>query len=157
MADEDAYYVSSLGLSMIVKVARSTGEMEWALGGVESDFLDEFDGALFFTHQHQFERVGQNLLVFDNGDASRSANQVLEFELDEETGTATEVWAYQPETDVFSFSLGDVSRLENGNTLVTYSNQGQIDEVNADGEVVWRLNFELGGAIGYLTPLVSLP
>jgi hypothetical protein len=95
--------------------------------------------------------------VFDNGDASRFANQVLEFELDEEMGTAKEVWSYQPETDIFSFSLGDVSRLENGNTLVTFSNQGQIDEVNADGDLVWRLNFELGGATGYLTPLANLP
>jgi hypothetical protein len=142
---------------MILKIARSTGELEWALGGAESDFSDEVGGAWFFEHQHQFQRIGQNILVFDNGDASRFANQVLEFELDEEMGTAKEVWSYQPETDIFSFSLGDVSRLENGNTLVTFSNQGQIDEVNADGDLVWRLNFELGGATGYLTPLANLP
>ena len=156
-AEQDAYYLSSLGLGMIVKIDRPTGTLEWVLGGEESDFVDESGTTDLFTHQHQFDREGNRIIVFDNGDAARAANRILEFELNEQAGTATQVWSYQPEVDIYSFSLGDVARLENGNTIITYSNQGQINEVDAAGELVWQLNFDLGGAVGYLTLLDGLP
>ena len=75
---------------------------------------------------------------------------------DDDGDEAELIWSYAPSPTVFSFSLGDVSRLENGNTMVTFSNQGQIDEVDASGEVQWRLNASLGGAVGYATFMEDL-
>jgi hypothetical protein len=51
---------------------------------------------------------------------------------------------------------GDVQRLENGNTLVTHSVSGVVEEVTPDGEPVRRLVFALGGALGYSTHRSSL-
>ena len=45
--------------------------------------------------------------------------------------------------------MGDVYRLPNGNTLITWSALGQIDEVTPDGEVVWRLRSEIGKGFGF--------
>jgi outer membrane protein assembly factor BamB len=77
--------------------------------------------------------------------------------VDEAARSVEQVWSYRADPDLYSFSLGDVHRIENGNTLVTFSNQGQIDEVNADGELIWQLNLSVGGALGYLTYLDALP
>ena len=49
-------------------------------------------------------------------------------------GTAKEVWSYVSNLTVQI--LGDVQRLENGNTLITFSTAGEIREVNPSGQVL---------------------
>ncbi len=53
-------------------------------------------------------------------------------------------------------SLGDVHRFDSGNTLITYSYNGQIQEVTPGGEPVWTLTASAGGVISYVTPVESL-
>lgn len=96
------------------------------------------------------------MVVFVNGSEQTYCSDVREYSFDDDGGEAELVWSYSPDPCVFSFSLGDVSRLDSGNSLVTFSNQGQIDEVDPDGELLWRLNASLGGAIGYTTFLEDL-
>ena len=154
--EQDAFYFSSLGLGGLFKVDRASGTLDWVLGGSYSDFDDSSLGTSLFTHQHQFERVGSSMLVFDNGDEQRGYSQAVEFELDESSGQADLIWSYLADPQVFSFSLGDVHRFDSGNTMVTFSTGGQIDELDADGDLVWRMNLSLGGATGYMTPVDSL-
>ena len=52
--------------------------------------------------------------------------------------------------------VGDVHRFDSGNTMVAFSTGGQLDEIDADGELVWRLNLDLGGAVGYVLAVDSL-
>lgn len=154
--DEDAYYVSSLGLECLLKVDRASGELVWTMGGDESDFT--FDGGRtdFFERHHQFQRLDDSVVVFVNGSDQTYCSDVREYSFDDAGGEAELVWSYIPDPCVFSFSLGDVTRMDSGNSLVTFSNQGQIDEVDSDGELLWRLNASLGGAIGYTTFLEDL-
>jgi hypothetical protein len=56
------------------------------------------------------------------------------------------VWSYSSEH--FSGTLGDVQRLPNGNTLVTYSNQGLMHEVNSAGKLVQSIQSD---SLGYST------
>ena len=153
---EDAYYVGSLGFQGIIKIDRVSGTPEWVLGGRYSDFTEPDLGTTLYEFQHQFDRVDEGILVFDNGDQDRYASQAVEYQLDESTQIAELVWSYAPDPSVFSFSLGSVQRLDSGNTYVTFSNQGLIDEVDANGELLWRLKMSLGGAVGYATWLESL-
>jgi hypothetical protein len=155
-AEEDAYYVSSLSFASILKIDRSTGSLEWVLGGDESDFTDSNIGTDLFSHQHQFQRVNSGILVFDNGDQQRYSSEAVEYRLDEASGTTEQVWRYEADPNVYSFSLGSVQRLNSGNTYVTFSNQGQIDEVSADGELLRRMEMSLGGATGYATWVETL-
>ncbi len=154
--DEDAFYVSSLGLECLLKVDRASGELLWTMGGDESDFT--FDGGRtdFFERNHQFQRLDDSIVVFVNGSEQTYCSDVREYAYDGDGGEADLVWSYTPDPCVFSFSLGDVTRLDSGNSLVTFSNQGQIDEVDPDGELLWRLNSSLGGAVGYTTFLEDL-
>ena len=47
--------------------------------------------------------------------------------------------AFLATDDAESQVLGDAQRLPNGNTLVVYSDTGEMREVTPDGEVVQRL------------------
>ncbi len=149
-AADDSYYVSLRAQDGILKVDRGSGELLWALGTGLSDFTDPDGGsAAFFNAQHGFEVLDGTLLVFNNGDAEETASRALEVAVDEATFEAEIVWEYAPDPDVFCPTLGDIHRFDSGHTLVLFSTAGQADEVTPDGEVVWQLSADIGGALGY--------
>ena len=152
---EDAYYISFLGFNAIIKIARGSEDVAWILGGNHSDFDADGENVLFI-HQHQFQRLTDSILIFDNGNPNNNASKAVEYALDLDAGTADLTWTYGPDPDVYSFSLGDVARLDSGNTLVTFSTAGQVQEVTPGGEVVWELSMGLGGALGYVTYVEQL-
>ncbi|MFH1469673.1 MAG: aryl-sulfate sulfotransferase [Pseudomonadota bacterium] len=146
--EEDAYLVGFLTLGVIILVDRVSGEPIWTLGGPRAELVpaDDVDMA---TH-HQFDLVSDHLVVFDNGGIDIGAtSRAWEVALDLEAGVAEKVWEYAPEPALNCTNLGDVDRLENGNTLVTFSVSGQIHEVTPAGQVVWRLEAAAGGALSY--------
>ena len=89
-----------------------------------------------------------NFLFFSNGTFHGSdASQALEYTLNTSgTLSATQVKAYKSSTNYHSDTLGDVQRLPNGNTLVTFSNNGLIEELDSSWNVVQSLS---GGTFGY--------
>ncbi len=135
---DDSYTISDRNSDSFLKVSRD-GELVWQFGG-SGALARHIEGDWQLNHGHQLLENG-NLLFFSNG-TIRSI--VYEFRLDEVSGTATEVWKY--DGGVGSPTLGDVQRLESGNTLVTYSNAGTIHEVDADGALVQSFTSD---AFGY--------
>jgi len=146
---EDAYYVSLHNLDCIVKIDRRNGEQLWVLGGRESDFALPDDDKTLFQRQHQFELLDGGILVFDNGLSENQDSRAVEYALDEGSGRAELRWEYHLDPPRYNVALGDVRRLPNGNTLVTWCALGQIDEVTPDGDVVWRLRSAVGSGFGY--------
>ena len=146
----DHYWISLRNFGSILEIDRASGEVLTVVGGTHSDFATA-DGSTDLTRlQHQFERLDGGLLVHDNRGEDEYSSRAAEFALDDATGTAELAWQYVPEPPFYNYALGDVARLPSGNTLVTFSMGGQLDEVNPDGELVWRLNAELGAGIGYV-------
>jgi hypothetical protein len=83
------------------------------------------------------------MLVFDNEPSDPS--HVLEFKLDTSgTVSAKSVKDFTSD-DLFSAFLGDVQRLPNGNTLITYSTAATVIEVDAS----WSTVQTLTGIWGY--------
>ncbi len=76
-----------------------------------------------------------NILIFDNGN-HRNYSRVIEYNPIEEKI----IWKYESDVkkDFYSDSRSGSQRLENGNTLITYSNKGKLFEVTMDGEIVWE-------------------
>ncbi len=146
---EGAYYVSLHNLDCIVKIDRATGQQLQVLGGRHSDFVLPDGTTTLFQRQHQFVRLDDGILVFDNGTAENHDSRVVEYALDEAAGTAELRWEFHLEPPRFNVAMGDVHRLPSGNTLITWSSLGQIDEVTPEGEVVWRLRSEIGKGFGF--------
>ena len=149
-AADDSYTFSDLHQEAFAKVTRA-GTVEWVLGGTTSDFTG--DGA-DWLNQHGHELLAPDRLLFFNNGEAPSNSLALEVALDFDTMTATRVWEYDAgiRTPIF----GDVQRLPNGNTLVSYGLAGVIHEVTPNGELVESTTFALGGGLSYVTKRASL-
>lgn len=140
--EDDSFTLSDRNPNLFVKFSR-TGELEWQFGGMNA-LGPWMPGTWQVNHGHHLLENG-NFVFFNNG-LGAGVSPVFEFELDPGAGTATEVWRY--ESDNSSATLGDVQRLPNGNTLITYSNRGVMHEVDPDGELVQSI---ATGSLGYAT------
>ena len=106
----------------IVDMTRGVTIWRWGLG--------ELSG----PHDAQLLPSG-NVLLFDNGVARERSRAV---EMDPRTNKI--VWQYATPDDphFYSKSKGSAQRLDNGNTLIANSDNGEAFEVTPDGEVVWH-------------------
>lgn len=149
---DDTITFSCLNQNAYVKITQS-GELLWVLGGNNGQSHFEGDGSEWLR-QHGHDLVADNRLVFFNngGGMMAGTSLAIEVELDFENMTATRVWTY--DGDNSSQTLGDVQRLPNGNTLVTYCNAGAIHEVDSAGELVQSWTFSNG--VGYVDHRSSL-
>ena len=146
---EDVYTVSDLVHDAYFKVRRS-GEVLWILGGEHTSFT----GDTSWHHQHGHDSLAPDrFLFFSNGAAGETA-KAIELRLDLTSMKATRRWQY--DAGISTQLYGDAQRLENGNTLVTYSVAGVQHEVDPAGKLVAELRWQLGGALGYATRLSSL-
>lgn len=150
----NSYLISFRNFSAIISVDADTRQTQWVLGGTLSDYEIIGGEQAQFKYQHQFELVDGGILVFDDGDPSRNWSRAIEYSL--EGTTATKTWEYTTKPPIQSVILGDVHRLENGNTMVMFSVSGQIDVVNPAGQRLWRTNADLGYAMSYCSVIDSL-
>jgi len=158
--EDDSFTVSDRNPNVYVKIKRD-GEVEWQLGGnnpppQREPAIPQIDESWNVNHGHHLLPNG-NFLFFNNNGDSGSANvsHAVEFSLDLTAYTATEVWRYAAENpNRGSGSLGDVQRLPNGNTLITYSNASWIYEVDDGGQIVQTYQSE--DPLGYLMHRDSL-
>lgn len=153
--DEEAYYISMRNFSSIAKIDRNSGECEWVLGATAST-LEFASGSARFLHEHQFQVLGDHLLVMDNDGSPGTESRVLEYELDFDNNVATEVWSYISDPSVYTFVLGEPVRLANGDTFINWSAAGQMEYVTKDGDSVWKLNTPAGFVFGFHTMEKSL-
>ena len=88
-----------------------------------------------------------HLLIYDNGNLLPAPrhSRAVEYALDTVAKTAAMVWEYLPNPPIYTFAVGSVQRLENGNTLVGFGLAGQIHEVDANARLVASALFTLNG------------
>lgn len=113
--------VSMRELSTLAVVDLEKDQVVWAH---QADYVRQHDPTIL---------PDGHILLFDNGEVR---SRVLEF--DPLTGGI--VWAYEgTETEpFFSATCGTAQRLEDGNTLITESDNGRAFEVTPDGDIVWE-------------------
>jgi hypothetical protein len=142
-----------------VKVSRA-GALEWQFGGDCSGAPAPkcVPGDWSVNHGHQVLENG-NFLFFNNGAyRSTTPSYALEFSLNTSgTMQATQVKSYASSTKARSDSLGDVQRLPNGNTIIVFSNEGLIEEVDSSWSVVQTLSASSFGYADWRETLYGPP
>jgi hypothetical protein len=138
---DDSFTIADRNENAVVKVS-ATGVPAWQVGG-SCDGAPTGNGCLLpdqqLKHGHHLLDDG-TLLVFNNGDT----NHVLEFKLSGTAGAFSATVVEDYTGDGSSDTLGDVQRLPGGNTLVTYSNNGQIVELDASWNEVQTFTVRVG-------------
>jgi hypothetical protein len=139
--------LSSRSISEITKIDHETGQIIWRLGGNENQYNFVNDPLQGPRNQHAIRSVGTNhYTLFDNGDLHNpSVSRGVEYLLDPTNKTATIVWQYPGTTTtaLYSFYMGDVQRLTNGNTLIDWAvgNLPKLTEVRPDGSKAFEMNW----------------
>jgi hypothetical protein len=149
--DTDGHILlSSRNTSEVTKINRDTGEIIWRLGGVHNQFNFVNDPLNGPRNQHAIRMVTTNdYTMFDNGNLhSPSVSRGVEYVLNTTNMTGTIVWQYPavPTTSLYSFYMGDVQRLPNGDTLIDWAvgNLPKLTEVRPDGTKAYEMNWVSG-------------
>ncbi len=150
---EQVYYGSMLGMHAIIKIDRATGAALWTLGSPDSDFENTDGGHKIMETSHQFQFLDGSMLLFENGESERASSRAVELSFDESQPVIEELWEYEPDPSLYAYAMGDVWRLDGGDTVIDFSTSGQVMQVTDAGETVWQLNASIGGAFGYMTIL----
>lgn len=145
---DDSFYVSDWTSSTYIKISR-TGQLLWVLNGDAATI-----SGTSWSRQHGIHVLApDHLLIFSNGEPGASSLG-LEYMLDEASGTATELWRY--DSGVQAQFGGDIQRLDNGNTLITYSSAGVIQELDPEHALLQELTFPIGTTVSYAVKRASL-
>jgi hypothetical protein len=142
---DDSFTIGDRYPNLYVKVSHA-GAVQWQLGG---SCANAPAGPAYcveevwqVNHGHHLLDDG-TMLIFNNN--TEGASEVRQFQLDTNGAlTATEVKDFKYD-DISVPVLGDVQRLPNGNTLITYSTAGEILEVDPS----WAPVQTITGTQGY--------
>ena len=132
---ENVYTFSDLNQDVLV-VNRSGG-VDWRLSQRVSGGNKAWGGA-----QHGHQLLDNSFIIFANSGGASGSAALIEYSLE-----GVEIFRY--ESGRSTSNLGDVQRLPNGNTLVTYSTESAIQEIDAQGQLVLEITGASGVRIGY--------
>jgi hypothetical protein len=157
VTEDGNYLVSMRHLSQVIKIDSQSGDIIWKLGGVDGDFAFEADPLGGFSFQHAIRELPNgNLLLFDNGNGHHPPqSRAVEYRLDLDRRVATLAWQFNPEPHLFGPAMGFTQRLPNGNTLITYGILPRVQEVTAEGQVIWDLQAPQG--TGWIYRAIRIP
>jgi len=140
--------LSTRNFNEVTKINRQTGNIIWRLGGERNQF-EFIDDNRRFARQHDAKRnTAGNLILFDNGvRLVPQYSSLVEYELDEDSLTATLIRRFSRDETVWSRIRGGVQGLPNGNHLISWgeSNEPAVTEINPDNEIVYEISFPNGG------------
>jgi hypothetical protein len=141
---DDSYTISDRNPNLVVKVTRA-GSPVWQIGGDcgGAPAPQCASGTWKVNHGHDFDPNG-NMLLFNNGQSG--ASHVFEFQITDSGSFGITTIKDFTSGNYSSSSMGDVQRLPNGNTLITYSRDGVILEVDPSWATVQTFSGEFGYA-----------
>ena len=132
---KEDYYTFSDWQHDVAAVTRA-GTLVWKLSQKVSG-----GNASWGSAQHGHQLLDASILLFANNGAGTNKSQAIEYGLD---GTLIKKFT----SNGSATNFGDVQRLSNGNTIITYSTSSLIQEVDASDTVV--LEVKGPGAFGYV-------
>ena len=138
--------VSFRNLSEVTKIDTRTGALVWCMGGIQNQFTLVNGSAPAFVHQHGLRAHGRGqILLLDNlGDPRGSHAE--RYDIDESQRTARLSGSYGSASGIVAQIGGSAQALADGHTLVSFGNGNGVEEYDSTGNVVWRLQ----GNVGYV-------
>jgi hypothetical protein len=139
LAPDGNLIVSFRNLGEITKINTATGAVVWRLGGRRNEFTFVESAGATFAGQHSARAFAPGaVLLLDNlGDTA--ASRAERYVLDETRKTARLVRSYESMPSVVTPVGGSVQDLAGGRTLVSFGTAGRVEEYDAAGRVVWRI------------------
>jgi len=143
--DDDGHILlSSRNMDEITKINFTTGDIIWRFGlNAKNNQFTIIDDPIGFSHQHDIRALGNgHYTLFDNGNLHiPQISRGLEYQIDEQSMTATLVWDFQHTPAIYASSTGSTRRLPNNNTLIGWGGATPvaISEVAPNKQTVWEI------------------
>lgn len=147
--DHDGDFLVSLRhCSSVIRIDRSTGNVQWLMGGKRNQFT--FTSAVpgvtdpLFSYQHDVRRTKNGISMFDNGNfRTPQYSRAVDYRVDENAKTAELVWTYRHVPDIFTSLQGGVQTLTNGHRVIAWGSAAAdghpgVTEVDSNGRVVFE-------------------
>lgn len=163
-ATPTGYLVSFRHLNAVYHIDRTTGDIDWKLGGTDRpgkslDVIGDpvFDAGGTFGGQHDARLLADGTVtVFDNGNNGpanparppRAVRYAVNF-----FGTATFVEQVGDPAIPVSIWGGSARRLDGGNWVVAFGGTDTVDEMQPDGNRVFHLHIGPGAGIYRVVPV----
>ncbi|MGM7669337.1 arylsulfotransferase family protein [Microbacterium sp. A93] len=131
--------VSARHTNAVYRIDRTTGAVDWTLGGSASDF-EMGEGATFAWQHDAHRRPDGTLTLFDNhahGGAGDESSRGLRLRLDEQAMTAEVATEYLPPAQREAGSMANAQQLPNGNMLIGWGARPHYSEYTGAGELIY--------------------
>jgi hypothetical protein len=142
--DDGNLLISFRSLNEIAKIETGTGGVLWRMGGRRNQFSFLGTTTPAFLRQHGLRVTGRHQLMLLDNHGEPAGSRVERYELD--TGapgssgrTARLISTYVPDSRIVAQLGGTTQPLPGGRSLVAYGNGGRVEEYDAAGQVVWRI------------------
>jgi hypothetical protein len=137
---DDNLLVSFRNLSEVTKINATTGAIVWRLGGRRNQFTFVDAGSSMFSGQHSARSVeGGQVILLDNVGNPRESRAQL-YTLDVSSKKVSLIHQYTSAPSVVTQIGGSVQRLSRGRTLVSFGTAGRVEEYDAAGQLVWKID-----------------
>ena len=146
IAPDGDLIVSARNTSAVYKVARSSGQVKWRLGGKRSSF-QMGPGATFWYQHHAVPHGAATLSIFDDGGAppqKEKQSRGIILDLDTAAMRATLKRAYTHPAGLAAANQGSMQVLADGRVLVGWGNLPYFSEFAADGTLLLDGQFPVG-------------
>lgn len=142
--NENELMICSRNMNEITNIDRNTGDIIWRLNG-ENNMFEFIQPEDSFCVQHSIRMMpdSTNISLFDNGgcwDPKRSS--AVEFSLDVENFTCTQVSRFRSDPDIFGSFMGNTQRLLNGHAINGWgSGIPSVTEFDEEGNILLQFSF----------------
>ncbi|CAN5378498.1 hypothetical protein BH23GEM2_BH23GEM2_17410 [soil metagenome] len=137
--------LSFRNLSTIVKIDTRTGAVVWHMGGSRNEFDFENTAMPPFSGQHGLRATGQHRLLLLDNVGEHDVSRAERYEYDEAARRVRLTDAYVSSRPGVIARLGGTTQdLPGGRTLVSFGNGASVEEYDAAGNVVWRIEGDPG-------------
>lgn len=131
--------VSFRSLSEVTKISAATGAVRWRMGGSRNEFTFLDTPSPAFARQHGLRVTSAGLLQLLDNVGDPAASRAERYRVDEEARTVRLVGVHAAQPAAVALLGGTTQELAQGRSLVAYGNGNRVEEYDASGVVVWRI------------------
>lgn len=144
--DGGSVLISLRHVGAILKVSRTTGAIEWKLGGTHTaeslTRVGEPDDSSVFGGQHDARLLPDGTVTMhDNRTGQKVGPRALRYRIDPAARTATKLEEVIDPDAVNALCCGSARRLPGGNWVVSWGYNSLVRELSPKGKVVFGLKF----------------
>ena len=131
--------ISFRNLSQIIKIDIHTGAVVWRMGGAANQFTFQGVTVPAFARQHGLRSTGVgSIQLLDNlGDPRGSRAE--RYQYDEAAHTVRLISSIASSSGAIALTGGTTQSLPGGRVLVSFGNGGSVEESDAAGNIVWKI------------------